>query len=83
MPNYLVRKYPKRINYVLHADSSLDRDYHYQDFFCLLFSREIKVYGEIDFPFKKQTSVSGTYITNFEILREIRTLSFFIFFSKA
>ena len=80
MPNYLVRKYPKRINYVLHADSSHDR---YQDFFCLLFSREIKVYGEIDFPFKKQTSVSGTYITNFEILREIRTLSFFIFFSKA
>ena len=81
MPNYLVRKYPKRINYVLHADSSLDRDY--QIFFVCFFSREIKVYGEIDFPFKKQTSVSGTYITNFEILREIRTLSFFQFFSKA
>ena len=37
MPNYLVRKYPKRINYVLHADSSLDRDYHYQDFFVYFF----------------------------------------------
>ena len=35
MPNYLVRKYPKRINYVLHADSSHDRDY--QDFFVCFF----------------------------------------------
>ena len=80
MPNYLVRKYPKRINC---ATCRFNHSIVIIRFFCLLFSREIKVYGEIDFPFKKQTSVSGTYITNFEILREIRTLSFFQFFSKA
>ena len=81
MPNYLVRKYPKRINC---ATCRFNHSIVIIRFFCLLFSREFKVvYGEIDFSFKKLTSVSGTYITNFEILREIRTLSFFIFFSKA